>query len=137
MAPCVRRRTGISTLDFADGRAWLAAVRRRERAEVEAALARFAGRGPFRLSALGRLETGELQQLLALIDEAFVAPRDEEGVRRARTADGRLEIALRLPASPAWVTLETPAGRLRCLDYALEVAPAAAPARHAAGKGAS
>lgn len=122
-------------LDFADGRAWLAAVRRRERAEVEAALARFAGRGPLRLSALARLETAELRQLLALFDEALVAPRGEDGARRARTADGRFEIALRPPASPAWVTLETPAGRLRCLDYALEVVPAAA-TRRAAVEGA-
>lgn len=116
-------------LDFADGRAWLAAVRRRERAEVEAALGRFAGRGPLRLSALGALEADELRILLALLDEALVAPRAADGARRARSADGRLEIALRPPPHPAWVSLDTPAGRLRCLDYQLEVAPASRPGR--------
>jgi uncharacterized protein (TIGR02677 family) len=123
-------------LDFGDGRAWLAAVRRRERAAVDAALARFAGRGPLRLSALGALDGDELAELLALLDEALVAPRDEDGARRARTADGRLEIALSPPPRGEWVTIATPAGRLRCLDYGLEVSPAAGAGRvRAAGEG--
>jgi len=121
-------------LDFGDGRAWMAAIRRRERAEVEAAMARFAARGPLRLSSLAGLERAELDQLLALLDEALVAPRAPDGVRRARTADGRFEIALHPPAERAWVQLETPAGRLRCLDYELEIARPAGAGRAAAGE---
>jgi uncharacterized protein (TIGR02677 family) len=121
-------------LDFGDGRAWMAAVRRRERLEVEAAMSRFAARGPLRLSSLAALERAELDQLLALLDEALMAPRGPEGVRRARTADGRFEIALRPPAERAWVRLETPAGRLRCLDYELEIARPAGSARAAAAE---
>ena len=113
-----------AALDFSDGRAWLAARRRRERAQVDAALGRFVGRGVVRLSDLARLEPAEFDQLLALVDEALCAPRDAAGVRRTRTADGQLAIALRPPETKAWVALRTPAGRLRCLDYALEIAPA-------------
>lgn len=125
-----------AALDFSDGRAWLAALRRRQRGEAEAALARFEGRGPRRLSALGAIGDAELSQLLALLDEALSAPRGEDGARRARTADGRLEIRLARPAEEAWVTVESPAGRLRCLDYELEVAAAVGPARRrVAGEG--
>ena len=113
-------------LDFADGRAWLAARRRRERAQVDAALGRFAGRGPVRLSDLATVDAGELEQLLALLDEALGSPRDEEGTRRTRTADGRLEVVLRPPAGERlWVVLGTPSGSLRCRDYLLEVVPLA------------
>jgi uncharacterized protein (TIGR02677 family) len=113
-------------LDFSDGRAWVAVRRRRERAQVEAALSRFAGRGALHLSDLPALETAELDQLLALLDEALSARRTADGTRRARTADGRLEIVLRLPADDRpWVVLDAPGGRLRCRDYQVEVAPAA------------
>lgn len=126
-----------AVLDFSDGRAWLAARRRRERAQVEAALARFTGRGPLRLSQLASLDLGEFDLLLALLDEALCAPRGADGARRTRSSDGRLDLALRAPAASEdrpWVTLATPAGRLRCVDYAVEVAPAL-PARSAAREG--
>jgi uncharacterized protein (TIGR02677 family) len=112
-------------LDFSDGRAWMAARRRRERAQIDAALARFSGRGPLHLSDLAAVSSEELDQLLALVDEALSSRRAGDGTRRARTADGRLDIVLRLPAEDRpWVVLETPSGRLRCRDYQLEVAPA-------------
>jgi len=119
-------------LDFSDGRTWIAARRRRERAELAGAMARFAGRGPVRLSSLAALERPELEQLLALLDEALVSPREPDGTRRGRTADGRFEVVLRTPEGQRrWVRLETPLGRLRCLDYELEVS-AVAQARAAA-----
>jgi uncharacterized protein (TIGR02677 family) len=119
-------------LDFADGRAWLAAVRRRERGEAELAMARFAGRGPVRLSALATLSRAELGELLGLLDEALVARPGTDGIRRAITADGRHELSLAPPAEGAWAVVETPDGLLRCPDYALEVLVAAG-ARRAAG----
>lgn len=130
-------RTGRTpaALDFSDGRTWMAAVRRRERDELDAALSRFAGRGAQRLSAVGALSAGELGQLLALLDEALVAPRDPSGERRARSADGRHEIVLAPPVDGAWVVLDTAAGRLRCLDYALQVVPASGRRTAAAGEG--
>ncbi len=112
--------------DFSDGRAWMAARRRRERAQLERALARFAGRGPLHLSALAELDEAEFDRLLALLDEALAAPRDEAGVRRTLSVDGQLEVALHPPEDPSrWATLRTPAGALRCLDYELRVAAAA------------
>jgi uncharacterized protein (TIGR02677 family) len=123
-----------AALDFSDGRAWMAAVRRREREELDAALSRFAGRGAQRLSVVGALSAGELAQLLALLDEALVAPRDPFGARRARSADGRHEIVLAPPADDAWVLLDTAAGRLRCLDYTLQVVTVVG-RRTAAGEG--
>jgi uncharacterized protein (TIGR02677 family) len=110
--------------DFSDGRTWMAARRRRERAQVEAAVARFSGRGRVRLSDLATLSAEEFDQLLSLLDEALSAPRSADGARRARTADGRLEVVLRRPAGDRpWVSLETPAGTLRCRDHEVEVAP--------------
>ena len=121
-------------LDFTDGRTWIAARRRRERAQVEAALSRFAGRGPLRLSELSRLATAELDQLLALLDEVLGAPREADGVQRARSADGRLSIELRpVGEAGAWVLLETPTGRLRCRDRILQVTPAAGGVRRERG----
>jgi uncharacterized protein (TIGR02677 family) len=110
--------------DFADGRAWIAARRRRERAQAEAALARFSGRGTIQLSEVAALSPEELGQLLLLFDEALSSRRGAAGERRARSADGQLEIVLRPPdGERPWVAIETPAGRLRCRDYRLEVAP--------------
>jgi uncharacterized protein (TIGR02677 family) len=108
--------------DFSDGRTWMAALRRRERAQVEAAMTRFAGRGPVRLSDLAELDAAEFEQLLALLDEALASPRAEDGSRQARTVDGALEVVLVPPAGERrWVALRTPSGLLRCLDYELRV----------------
>ena len=112
--------------DFGDGRAWIAARRRRERAQAEAALARFSGRGPVHVSELERLSGEELDLLLALLDEALSSRRAADGARRTRTADGRLELVLRPPAEDRpWASVQTSEGRLRCLDYRLEVSAAA------------
>lgn len=101
---------------------WIAQRRRRERARLEAALARFAGRGPLALSGLESVDAAELELLLALLDEALSAPREADGTRRARTSDGRLEVALHPPAAGAGpASLATPEGRLRCLDYRIVV----------------
>jgi hypothetical protein len=87
----------------------MAALRRRERAQVEAAMTRFAGRGPVLLSSLAELDAAEFEQLLALLDEALAAPRAEDGSRQARTVDGALEVVLVPPAGErSWVSLAPP-----------------------------
>jgi uncharacterized protein (TIGR02677 family) len=118
---------------FDDGRAWLAAKARRERAQIDAALARFLGRGPVRLSDVATLDHAEFEQLLVLLDEALCAPRDPAGARSARTCDGRLLVTLRPAEGTRWVALETPAGRLRCRDHVLEVTSTDAHSVKAAG----
>ena len=118
--------------DHSQQRRWLAAKARRERAQLEAAVARFAGRDEIPLSALGELETNEFDLLLQLLDTALTAPRDGSGARSARTIDGRLEITLHHPESDATCTLTTPDGRLQTPDYRVTVTDLAAPARAAA-----
>jgi uncharacterized protein (TIGR02677 family) len=106
--------------DYAEQRRWLAARARRERARVDVALARFADRDT-RLSTLGTLDGDELTMLLELIDTALGSPRDQRGVRHARSGDGRLEIVLEPPDDAATTTIEVPTGRLRCPDYRVTV----------------
>jgi uncharacterized protein (TIGR02677 family) len=113
--------------DYTAQRRWLAARARRERAQVEAALARFADRDT-RLSTLDKLDDDELAMLLELLDAALVAPRGHDGRRRCRTGDGRLEIVLRPPDDGATATLRMPSGQLRCPDYLVTVADLARPA---------
>jgi uncharacterized protein (TIGR02677 family) len=111
--------------DRTDDKRWIAQRRRREREETEAALARFAGCGPLRLSQLVELGAVEFDLLLALLDEVLSAPRGPASARRARTRDGRLEILLADPpeeeTEPS-VEIRTPRGLLRCRDYRLTVA---------------
>jgi uncharacterized protein (TIGR02677 family) len=113
--------------DHRQSKAWIAQRRRHEQARVDAALRRFAGRGPLRLSEVARLEGAEFDLLLALLDEALGAPRKKGDTRTARTGDGRLEVALHPPAHrDDWVTLTTPRGALCCLNYRIEVRDVAA-----------
>jgi uncharacterized protein (TIGR02677 family) len=113
--------------DHAQQRRWLAAKARREREQVEVAVARLAGR-PLRLSALAELDAGEFDLLLALLDTALGAPRGPDGQRATRTADGRLHVVLRLPADGARTTLRVPAGSLTAPDYTLDVTDLSRPA---------
>jgi uncharacterized protein (TIGR02677 family) len=116
---------------------WIAQRRRRERARTEAALARFAGRGPLSFADLGTLDAAELELLLTLLDEALSAPRERDGTRRARTGDGRLGVVLEPPAGRTsdWTALATPGGRLRCLSYRIVVDDAQAAGRGRAAAG--
>lgn len=106
--------------DFSTQRRWLAARARREREQLEVALARLAG-APLRLSGLAELDAGEFDLLLGLLDAALSAPRDADGARATRTSDGRLHVSLRPPEDGATVTLSVPSGRLHAPDYTLEV----------------
>lgn len=113
--------------DHAREREWIAQRRRRERAQLEAALARFAGRGPLSLADLVSLDAAELELLLELFDETLSAPREADGTRRARTADGRLSVTLHPPApGEDFAAIATPDGRLRCLNYRIVVDEAGA-----------
>lgn len=113
--------------DFAQQRRWLAAKARREREQLEVAVARLAGR-PLRLSALTELDASEFDLLLALLDTALSAPREHDGARATRTADGRLHVALRPPDDGARATLRLPSGTLAAPDYRLEVTDLSRPA---------
>jgi uncharacterized protein (TIGR02677 family) len=115
--------------DHSSEKQWIAQRQRRERAQLEAAMRRFTGRGPLRFSDIATLETAEFDLLLALLDEALSATCGADGTRKTRTADGRLTIALESPqeADAEWVTLITPRGRLRCHNYRITVAEESRP----------
>ena len=106
--------------DHSRSRRWLASRARRERAQVEAATARFAGR-TLALHDLTGLDPAEFDLLLALLDAALATPADAQGVRRTRTVDGRLEVSLHPQSEGAYCTLVTPAGRLCAPDYRIAV----------------
>ncbi len=106
--------------DFSDQRRWLAARARREREQVEVALARLANR-PLRLSDIAELDHGEFDLLLALLDAALSTPRNADGIRATRTTDGRVHVALHPASGPGMATLATPAGWLHAPDYIIEV----------------
>jgi uncharacterized protein (TIGR02677 family) len=121
--------------DHALTRQWIAHKRRREQAQLQEAMRRFAGRGPLTLSAVATLDAAEFDLLLALIDTALTSPRAPDGSRTGRTSDGRLRITLQPPPnSHTFVWLDVPSGRLRCLDYRLVVEDLlACPASHTSG----
>ncbi|SNS06368.1 TIGR02677 family protein [Actinomadura mexicana] len=107
---------------------------RRERMELEAAWQWLATDGPVRLSSFGRVEHGTLRRLLDLIGRALAVRPGSDGLRRARTTDGRIEVRLWPPPDGRVAELRTPRGRFRGPDYTVDVRfIAAGPARKASG----
>ncbi|MEU8798681.1 TIGR02677 family protein [Spirillospora sp. NPDC048819] len=107
---------------------------RRERAELEAAWQRLATDGPLRLSAFGRLEHDTLRRLLDLIGRALAARPDADGLRRALTSDGRIEVRLWPPPDGRTAELRTAKGRFRGPDYLVDIRfLAAGPTRKVSG----
>ncbi len=104
-------------------RQWIAQKRRREQAQLQEAMRRFAGRGELTISAIASLDAAQFDLLLTLLDSALTAPRAPDGAMMARTADGRLKISLKPPPPEATelVCLEVPTGKLYCLDYRIHV----------------
>ncbi len=128
LAPALResgRRTAVGRapriVDHEAARRRLRQEHRRRQGRRQLALARFACRGPQRLSELPRLEGDELDLLLELLDRLLSQGVDSGGVRRARSRDGRLQLALAEPERPALATVETARGRLMLPDYTLAV----------------
>lgn len=113
-------RTG-GVVDHSKVKRLLAERDRRRRLAKRRALARFLDRGPLPLAGLPPLEDDELRLLLSFLDRLLsTAPRN--GVRRARSGDGRLELWLSEPAAGELATLVTPSGRLTLPAWELEVA---------------
>lgn len=112
--------------DHTEQRRWLAARTRRERAQVDAAIARFDGQA-LRLSALAEVDANQFDLLLRLLDTALAGPLSAHGVRSVPTADGRLRVTLWPPEDSARCVIATPGGRLDCPDYEVEVTDLATP----------
>lgn len=125
----LRTRGAVSTAgsaaavpDHEATRVWLAQKRKRERAQIDRAIARFAGRA-MTFGEVGSLSSAEFDLFLSLLDQALAATRDPDGVRTTESSDGRLRIRL-LPApadGPGWATIETPAGFLVSPNLRIEL----------------
>lgn len=113
-------RTG-RVRDVASIKAARAAQALAERAELEAAWDLLDTGGPVRLSAFARLDHDVFERLLDLLGRALATAPDRSGIRRAATADGRVEILLRPPPDGVTATLRTPRGEFRGPDYGIEV----------------
>jgi uncharacterized protein (TIGR02677 family) len=105
------------------------AAARRERAEIEAAWRQLATGGPVSLSSLEQLDHDSFHRLLDLVGRALATHRDGAGVRRATTADGRVEIRLRHPRGSATATIRTPRGTFTGPDFLVDIRATGAAAR--------
>ncbi|MGW1927473.1 DUF2397 family protein, partial [Streptomyces massasporeus] len=129
--------------DVAAVRAERAERARAERAELARAWQALESDGPVRLSSFGSLAPAVFDRLLDLLGRALAARPDTNGVRRAVTGDGRVEVGLFPPPDDRIAVLTTVKGRLAGPDYVVHImtaggvgvsrAPAAAPRETAAG----
>ncbi|WP_017612018.1 TIGR02677 family protein [Nocardiopsis salina] len=101
--------------------------RRRERALAEQAQADQALRllstdGTVALSSFGTLEHTLFEHLLSLLGRALSEPPSSDGLRRALTSDGRLEIVLGPPApGSGTAALRTPLGEFSGPDHTVSI----------------
>lgn len=122
--------------DHSEAKRFLAERHRRERQTRALALTRFADRGPLDLARLSELSMEELRLLLELLDRLLSTGAGPEGVREARSRDGRLQLRLDPPLEPgAEARVASPAGHLTMPAWTLTVRDLTAgrSAREAAG----
>ncbi len=125
----VLRRTGRTmalgrtprVVDHDEAKRFLAERHRRERVARAASLERFADRGPLELAALDALSRGELDLLLAFLDRLLSAGSDADGLRRAVSRDGLLELRLEEPVGGRRACIRVPGGRIDLPAYVLTV----------------
>ncbi len=77
--------------------------------------------GAVRLSAFGRLPETEFEELLGLLAAAFDTPIGHDGVRRAMSVDGRVEVTLGDPGDRRLAEIHTDVGVLRGPDLLVSI----------------
>jgi uncharacterized protein (TIGR02677 family) len=112
-------RTG-RVRDVASVRQERAERARAEREAATVALESLCTDGRTRLSALAELDAEPFRQLIDLVGRAVSQPVAAE--RRARSADGRVEIVLVQPSDGARAVMRTATGVLECPDFELTIA---------------
>nr|WP_242440896.1 TIGR02677 family protein [Streptomyces sp. CB02923] len=113
--------------DVAAVRAERAERARAERAELARAWQGLATDGPVCLSSFGTLDPVVFERLLDLLGRALSARPDTDGLRRATTGDGRVEITLSPPPDGRTAVLHTAKGTLAGPDYVVRVTAVAGP----------
>ena len=73
------------------------------------------------LSSFGTLDSSAFGELLALLSVALDAPASSDGVRRATSADGRVEIELVDPGDGRTAVLEVDHGTLHAPDFRVSI----------------
>lgn len=94
---------------------------RLQRAELRKAWRQLDTGGPVRLSSFAELDHGSFERLLDLLGRALATRPDSSGVRRAATADGKVEIVLQPPRDGSLATLRTPRGTFTGPDYVVDI----------------
>jgi hypothetical protein len=73
------------------------------------------------LSTFGRRPENSFTELLALLSVGLDAPLGTDGARRALSADGRIEVVLRVPRDNLMATISTGTGVLRGPDFHVSI----------------
>jgi uncharacterized protein (TIGR02677 family) len=142
VAPALRTTGTISNRGRVNPVADPALLRARRQREQAEALAvheklRFAlvTSGSVRLSTFGELEPATFAELLALLAVALDAPIDNDGLRRALSVDGQVEVVLRDCDDGRVTWLRTTSGTLQApdLEVAITLADVASVGREATG----
>jgi uncharacterized protein (TIGR02677 family) len=116
--------TGASVLDTSERKRLYAEQCKLDREQLEQALARFPAGSAVTLADLSTLSEQEFAYLLEWLDRALCQRRGTDGVLRAHSTDGMLQLLLYPPAdSSERAVIETARGQLDCPNYRLEVRP--------------
>ncbi|MGW4299125.1 TIGR02677 family protein [Streptomyces sp. NPDC004646] len=107
--------------DVAAVRAERAERARAERAELARAWKTLETGGAVRLSSFGELDPAVFDRLFDLLGRALSARPDTDGMRRATTGDGRVEIALAPSPDGHTAVLRTSKGSMAAPDYIVHI----------------
>ena len=116
--------TGARVLDTAERKRVYAAQCALEREQLNLALERFPAGTAVTLADLSYLNEHEFSYLLDWLDRALCQHRGADGVLRAHSSDGTLQLLLYPPAqADERALIMTDGSRLDCPNYRLEVRP--------------
>jgi uncharacterized protein (TIGR02677 family) len=116
--------TGARVVDTTERKRLYAEQCKREREQLTRALERFPAGTAVTLADLSELNEYEFAYLLEWLDRALCQRRGADGVLRAHSSDGTLQLLLYPPAtSEERAAVRTVRGQLDCPNYRLEVRP--------------
>lgn len=115
--------------DVAALKASRASRARAERAEMQAAWDLLASDDELNLSEFASLDHAVFERLLDLLGRALATPAGSDGVRRAVTGDGQVEIELHTPDGRRTAVLRTSRGTFSGPDYRVRISRSTAAPR--------
>jgi uncharacterized protein (TIGR02677 family) len=127
-----RRGKARKVEDRSEAREWLAALARKQAAEIESARALLATGGETRLSLLGALDPLPFQLFLQLLGDALASWRPGMTTTAVTSNDGSMEIRLTALDDGRTARIETPGGVFSGPDHAVEITDLSMPAQRRA-----